>query len=615
MRARVLESDDPQVGFAPENLVEEAENDIQAQRKTFAAGELPRRLVAADFRRVPQYSFDVLIVGSGAAGCTAAFSAAQEGASVAVLSKGVLNESNTLYAQGGMAAVLAKGDSFEEHAADTMRLGCGLSEEAVVREVVGEGKRAVELLASLGAEFDKDQHGELDLTREGGHAHPRIIHSKGDTTGMEIQRALTGSLLDHPNIASFPNGFVVDLLFDAEGVFGALVCNDKNEIVAFCAPQVVLATGGAGQLFRETTNPAIATGDGVALAFRAGAAVQDAEFFQFHPTCLYIAGAARVLISEIVRGAGGILRDRDGHRFMREFHADAELAPRDVVSRAVFRRMVKTGDTNVYLDLSEVSGDPHQLFPRISRICRFFGFDIAKDPIPVRPGAHYMIGGVQVRPDGSSTIPGLWAVGECASTGLHGANRMGSNSLLEAVVLGTRTGRAAALADGNAALHSRLYSSIQPSEGQERAGFDVNIQDVTYSLKSLMWRQMGVERNAADLADALQKVELWSRAVGFLAPPNPRTWELLNMLLIARLSIHSATAREESRGVHYRTDFPEQVEAWRAHTVLTPDVGGGNAVSLQGMRISAVPVTQTHKPGQALPASQHSQSSSTAAAQ
>ena len=369
-------------------------------------------------------------------------------------------------------------------------------------------------------------------------------------------------------ITAFPHTFAVDLLGgQGGGVGGLLATTARGELVIFHASQVILATGGSGQVYRETTNPVIATGDGVALGFRSGAVVRDLEFFQFHPTCLYIAGAARVLISEIVRGAGGVLRDRQGRRFMPDYHPQAELGPRDVVSRAVFERMVETRDTSVYLDVSGIEGDPHALFPGISRICRFFGIDIARDPIPVRPGAHYQIGGLEVDEDGRTTVPGLWAVGECASTGLHGANRMGSNSLLEGLVLGVHAGERAAGETREPSL-SALTSAPCPEGETARPGLRVNIEDVTYSLKSLMWRQMGVERECTLLEDALQKIALWTRAVRALAAPEPRTWELLNMLTVARLSALGALDREESRGVHWRSDFPGERVEWRAHTRL-----------------------------------------------
>ncbi|MAB78980.1 MAG: L-aspartate oxidase [Planctomycetes bacterium] len=534
--------------------------------------DLDGRLLSVDSRRVPHYRFDLLIVGGGAGGASAALAAAEAGAEVALLVKGDREETNTLHAQGGVAAVLDRADSFAEHIADTMEVGCGLAEREVVEFVVRAGPAAIDRLDRLGARFDRRGDGTIELSREGGHTRPRVVHARGDATGREIQGTLNTALRHHPRITTFTETFVVDLLCAGDGaVVGVLALRPGGESAVFSARSTVLATGGAGQLYRETTNPAIATGDGIAIAFRAGASVRDLEFFQFHPTLLYIAGAARVLISEVVRGAGGILRDRDGVRFMPSFHEKAELAPRDVVSRAVFRRMVETKDTNTYLDLSEVEKDPHVLFPGISRVCRFFGIDIARDPVPVRPGAHYMVGGLAVDIDGRTDVDGLWAVGECASSGLHGANRMGSNSLLEGLVLGHRAGLSAA---EEARLHGRELREWIVRPPRERsappAGVNVNVQDVTYSLKSVLWRQLGIERKRADMEDALSRIRLWTRAVSELARPEPRTFELLNMLSVAHLSAVSALHRTESRGVHYRTDFPERSPEPVTHTLLRP---------------------------------------------
>ena len=526
-----------------------------------------RHLVEVDLRTIPAYRFDVVIVGGGVAGDAAALSAASEGKSVAVVTKSSLSNSNTNMAQGGMAAVMTSGDSFESHIQDTIEVGVGLCDEALVRKVVEGGPNAVERLLYLGAEFDTNNDGNLDCSREGGHQHARVVHANGDATGREIQRVLTNAVTGHDFITAFPNTFALDIV-TADGVAYGVVARDATgKLVLFASTQIILATGGGGQLYRETTNPTIATADGVAMAYRAGAVIRDPEFFQFHPTCLYIAGAARVLISEILRGHGGVLRNRHGDRFMPEAHPDADLAPRDVVSRAVFRQMIETKDTNVYLDLSEVDGDPHLLFPGISKMCGFFGIDIASDPVPVRPGAHYMIGGIQVDHEGCTTIPGVWAVGECASSGLHGANRMGSNSLLEGMVLGESAGR-------NAAFECEIKSRHRPARILRRkldaapTGIELGISDLIYSMKSLMWRHVGLERDAELLQEAIEHLTFWFDATRRLAPAEPRAWELVNMLTVANLAALGANDRCESRGVHYRTDYVEKCEP--RHTIIQP---------------------------------------------
>ena len=530
---------------------------------------------------MPLLRFDVLVIGGGVAGASAALAAAELGAAVGVVVKGALHDGNTLWAKGGVAAVLGEQDSFEAHVADTIEVGRGLCEAEMVEHVVRGGPAAIDRLVAWGAEFDRDSSGAIALSLEGGHSHARVLHAHGDATGREIQGTLEAALLRHPGIECFADTFVTDLLQDDSGsVCGAMALASDGRLVGFTAGQVVLATGGSGQLYRETTNPILATGDGVALALRAGAVLRDMEFVQFHPTCLYIAGAARVLVSEIVRGHGGVLRDRNGERFMSSFHPDAELASRDVVSRAVASRMAQTQDTNVYLDLSDVDGDPHVLFPGISRTCRLFGIDIARDFVPVRPGAHYQVGGVEVDASGRTAVEGLWAVGECASTGLHGANRMGSNSLLEGLVLGWDVGRESASRTREVS-RSRLAAHPERDHGSGGA-VKVNGDDVLYSLKSLMWRQMGVERREEEMRDALPKLALWTRAVVDLATPSRHTWELVNMLTVAQIVFRGALAREESRGVHFRSDHPEQDDRrWCAHTRVRGREEGGWITDLE----------------------------------
>ncbi len=525
-----------------------------------------RHLLEVDLRSIPAYRFDVVVVGGGVAGGNAALHAAHAGKTVAIISKADSVTTNTNMAQGGMAAVMTDGDSFASHIEDTIKVGSGLCDVATVERVVYGGPSAVENLLAMGATFDSLSDGTLDCSREGGHKHARVVHANGDATGREIQRVINASLEASDAITIFTNTFALDIVTAQGEAYGLLARSSSGSIVLFTAGQIILATGGGGQLYRETTNPTIATADGVAMGYRAGGTVRDMEFFQFHPTCLYIAGAARVLISEIVRGHGGVLRDRNGKRFMPEAHIDAELAPRDIVSRAAFRQMIQTNDTNVYLDLSEVDSDPHVLFPGISKMCNFFGIDIAKDPVPVRPGAHYMVGGLQVDEVGRTTTPGVWAVGECASSGLHGANRMGSNSLLEGMVLGEIAGRGAA--ESVVKRKRRPDRLLRRTIDHPPEGIHLGISDLVYSLKSMMWRQMGLERNENDLLEAREHISFWFDAARRLAPSEPRAWELINMLTVASIATEGAIQRKESRGVHFRTDFLDV--AAPEHSLMRP---------------------------------------------
>ncbi|MDG2029997.1 MAG: L-aspartate oxidase [Phycisphaerales bacterium] len=524
-----------------------------------------RFLLDVPLRRIPSFDFDVIVAGTGCAGSAAALAASRHGATVGLVAKSDLQDTNTWHAKGGMAAVVGTGDSIGTHVEDTLAVGSGLSDPKIVDKVVRGGPSAVSLLESLGAAFDRNEDGSYELGREGGHSNPRIIHAHGASTGQEIQRVLGHATAADERIMSFENLFGVDIITDDQGRCRGMLCvNSDGNPVMIKARSVVLATGGAGQVYRETTNPEIATGDGVAMAWRSGAVIRDMEFVQFHPTCLYIAGAARVLISEVVRGAGAILVDHDGHRFMPELHPDAELAPRDVVSRAVMDRIIHSGRTNVFLDFSSVASNPHELFPGISRICNFFGIDIARDPVPIRPGAHYMVGGIEVDSEGRTCVPGLFAAGECASSGLHGANRMGSNSLLEGVVLGEHAGVAAAhhprpeeWAIANQVMG--VLGNVAPEQ------VSLNLTDFTYSLKSMMWRQVGLRRTTEDLRQAQDQLAFWARVMNGTMPTNPRAWELVNMLTVSSLIAKGAAARQESRGVHYNDDHPEAVSSWQTH--------------------------------------------------
>ena len=529
--------------------------------------EGPRYLVSFGPKRVPHCFTDVLILGGGLAGLRAAL-AVDPRLAVTVISKDDLRGSSSQWAQGGIAGVVDPEDRFDNHVADTLAAGGGLCHRDVVDSVVREAPARIAELIAWGTRFDAVD-GALELGREGGHSHRRIVHALGDATGREVMRAVIERARQLENLSVWPDTFTIDLVTDETGCRGAIVWNPAHGKTIVWARRTILATGGAGQLYRESTNPPGASGDGIAVAWRAGAEVRDMEFMQFHPTVLYIAGGARSLITEAVRGAGAWLVDRDGRRFMPEFDERAELAPRDVVSRAITVVMHRTRHANVYLDLSHLDADTvRRRFPGMAELCGKFGLDLARDRIPVRPGAHYMIGGVAVDAAGRTSVPGLFAAGEVTSSGLHGANRLASNSLLEGLVYGARVGELAAaevLAAGPDDFRVPALSSPRAAEpgGGPQAGLD--LADIRNSLQSLMWRQVGVERTGAALAEALDTVEGWCRYVLPRQFADPQGWQLQNMLEVSRLMIRSALERRETRGVHFRSDCPEPDPAWQSH--------------------------------------------------
>jgi L-aspartate oxidase len=518
-----------------------------------------RYLVSFDARTTFHRFTDVLVIGAGIAGLRAALEVPTD-LNVLVVTKDRITESNSSYAQGGIAGVLSPEDRFENHVEDTLIAGDGLCDREVVEMVVREAPAQIEQLVKWGTQFD-EENGSLALTREGGHSHRRIVHALGDATGFEVMRAIIDRARSAPNIALHDDTFTIDLLTHEGVCRGAIVWHPTFGKLLLWAKQVILASGGCGMVYRETTNPPVATGDGMAAAFRAGAELRDMEFMQFHPTVLYVAGSARYLISEAVRGEGAYLRDVYGERFMPKEDPRAELAPRDVVARAIFRTMEATQHPNVYLDLSHL--DPAMVrsrFPGIAKVCRGFGLDITTDRIPVRPGAHYMVGGVTVDLRGRTTLPGLWAAGEVTSSGLHGANRLASNSLIEGLVYGSLCARGAveairAMPDSLAA--PPLRYTVPPNEVQD--GLDV--ADLENALRALMVRQMGIVRRESRLLEAQKDVGFWCRyALGREFPDKPG-WELQNLLTVARFMINGALARTESRGTHFRSDHPARDDA------------------------------------------------------
>lgn len=531
--------------------------------------EFRRYLVAIDSLSTQQFFTDCLVIGSGIAGLRAAIEAASFGVSVTVVFKGTLADSNTWNAQGGIAAVIRPQDSFESHIADTLAVGAGLCEPDVVRQVVEEGPGLIRELLDWGTEFDT-VNGTLDATREGGHSHPRIIHSHGDSTGRGIAEGLIQKLQTFPQVRLIERFYAIDLLTNDNGeCLGVIGSRAGNALQIIWAARTILATGGAGRLYRETTNPEIATGDGLAMAYRAGAVLRDIEFMQFHPTTLYIAGASRALITETLRGEGAILRDREGNAFMKDYHPDAELAPRDVVSRAILDRMLKTNSTHVYLDIRHFDKEHfRKRFPVISELCESFDIDIRREMIPVRPSAHYLIGGVKVDRNARSNIANLFACGEVASTGLHGANRLGSNSLLEGLVYGRIAGRCAAEGLRGPRTHLRPKRIEFRIAHSERSHLDTD--DVRNSLRALMWRNVGITRQETPLVEAQEIIRFWQRYVMDKVFDTPFGWECQNMLTVALLMARAAEERKESRGVHFRQDYPTcDNEHFAKHTELS----------------------------------------------
>ncbi|MGZ0067526.1 L-aspartate oxidase [Microbacterium arborescens] len=514
----------------------------------------------------------VVVVGSGLAGGMCALRAADTGCEVVLVTKGALGEGSTAYAQGGIAAVTALGDSVLAHVDDTLRAGAGLGERDAVRVLAAAGPDAVGALEAIGVAFDRDDSGTLRLGLEGAHRVPRILHAGGDATGDAIQRALNRALKRAPvDICS--DALVTDLVVSDGAVRGVRVLSgERSETLA--ADAVVLATGGAGQLYAHTTNPAVATADGIALALRAGATVTDLEFVQFHPTAL----TDGTLVSEAVRGEGAVLVDERGHRFCIQAHPDAELAPRDVVARAIAAAMARQDGRPVLLDATGLRETPSATaaflaarFPTIDAAVRARGWDWSRHPVPVTPAAHYMMGGVATDLDGRTDLDGLFAVGEVARTGVHGANRLASNSLLEAVVFGTR---AADAITGGARRVAPVFPGAAQSARTPAAATAVPRRTPTTepfsreALQTLMWQYVGLQRDAAGLALALGALDAWTDAA---APPRSRReHEDANLLLVARSVAAAALERPRSIGAHHRRDDASAVPFVDA--ALTPAV-------------------------------------------
>ncbi|MFQ6131428.1 MAG: L-aspartate oxidase [Armatimonadota bacterium] len=515
---------------------------------------------------------DFLVIGSGIGGLWAALGLAERGR-VTVITKDLLTEGSTLYAQGGVAVAWRPDDSPELHLEDTIRAGAGLCDSHAARILTEEGPEQVAKLIRFGARFDTD-NGALALTREAAHRARRIAHALGDATGREIARALSVQAASRHEVKVLEHTFLLDFLMADGCCLGASTLDLRTgEELRFRAQATLLASGGIGQVYKVTTNPPVVTGDGIAAAFRAGAALADMEIIQFHPTALDEPSYPKFLISEAVRGEGAVLRNADGERFMPHYHPDAELAPRDVVARAIMSEMQRAGQPHVFVDLREIPQEVvRRRFPNIAAHCRELGIDILADLVPVTPAAHYLMGGVVVDVDGRSSAPGLYACGEVACTGVHGANRLASNSMLEALVFGARC--IEAMADGALAL-DRLGGGEVPAVGPVGSPLTADAQrELRARLRDLTWDCIGVLRSAQSLARAeAELAELAGETAP--APPTQReAAELRNMVTVARLVARAAATRTESRGAHYRTDYGEADDSWRRRISLTQGADG-----------------------------------------
>lgn len=523
---------------------------------------IPSYLIDLDIALLPQMKTELLVIGTGIAGLFTAIEASED-RQVLMITKKTLLESNTRYAQGGIAAVTAEDDSPAYHKQDTLAAGAGLCREEAVEVLVGEGPERVKELISLGTIFDLE-NGELALTQEGAHSHRRILHANGDATGYEIVRALAKQVASHSSIKVWDEHFVIDLVTESGECKGAIVQDAEGRQIYVKADAVVLCSGGAGQLYRYTTNPEVATADGVAMAYRAGAEIRDMEFIQFHPTSLCYPGAPRFLISEAVRGEGAVLRNIQGERFMHKYHPQLELAPRDIVARAIVTEMELTNATQVYLDITHETLDRIKLrFPTIYETCMNYGLDMSTDWIPVAPAAHYMMGGVKTDLHGESSIHRLFACGEVSSTGVHGANRLASNSLSEAIVFGKRiVARIREL--------TPLTDSIPfvPSLKRSVAAVTENsIHARRLALQKVMVRGVGLRRTEQGLLQAKAALEK-ELAVFNTILTTQEEYEFANLLTCAILVTEGALHRKESRGAHYREDYPDCNDlTWAKHTL------------------------------------------------
>ncbi|MEF3254574.1 MAG: L-aspartate oxidase [Deferribacterales bacterium] len=506
-------------------------------------------------------SYDYIVLGSGVAGLKAALELAKYG-SVAIITKSILGEGSTEYAQGGVAVVLSDDDDIFLHYEDTINAGDGLCDKNAVLTLVEEGPKYIRELIAFGAKFD--MHGEhFDFTREAAHSVNRIIHASGDATGHEIVRTLKEAVNNVKNIDKIENHFAVDLIVKNNKVHGIITLNElNNQYEIFYSKAIILATGGAGRIFKRTTNPEVSTGDGMAIAFRANATLKDMEFYQFHPTALHLKNAPAFLLSESMRGEGAILKNIHGERFCQNYHPMAELAPRDIVSRSIFFEMMKTGAEHVYIDLTHLDKDfVKNRFPKIYSTCISYGIDITKDMVPVSPAAHYYMGGINTDLWGRTNIENLYACGETACTGVHGANRLASNSLLEGVVFGSRSAKAAIIDT-----KQQSIIEIEP-DIKDHINLD-NLEDTYSEVQDLMWKNASIVRNNESLTKTISYLKDKLNKIDDRLPSSRRCGELKNIITVSLLLSIAALTRKGSKGAHYRSDYPDKIEeSW--HIIFT----------------------------------------------